>query len=349
VLALDFGLLCLVENRGKLDAAIAKAEGIAREFNADAEVSRLRVNVIIGEVSPDDARAIRAINQEMRDLMDAMASGIATLDVQKVRDAAGKAKSVGKMLEPNAKANVERALTIARKTARDIVKAGETGAIEIDQVAIQRLTEARTAFLDLDLDVETQAPEAATPVAVDFEPEAFSDLTPEEKDEAIKFWRMIPPRRSSPTRSSARSTSTTSPRPDTSPTTPTPISARTLGSGRDCDMPCDRQLKPRQTLTERVREVRTAIERLAAALTAGRVQLKIGPTGAPVFTGWDETSRDGVGDVCAYRLLMSQGSVAAKMAIAKAEQMSGRAVNKQALAQGHHSHDGGVTWHTHKG
>jgi len=168
----DFGLLCLVENRGKLDAAIAKAEGIAREFNADAEVSQLRVNVIIGEVSPDDARAIKAINQEMRDLMDTMASGLATLDVEAVRNAANKAKSVGKMLEPNAKASVERALTIARTAARQIVKAGETGAIEIDQVAIQRLTEARTAFLDLDLEVETQAPEAATPVAVDFEPEA---------------------------------------------------------------------------------------------------------------------------------------------------------------------------------
>lgn len=183
----DFGLLCLVENRAKLDVAIAKAEGIAREFNADAEVSQLRVNVIIGEVAPDDARAIRAINQEIRDLMDSMAQGLATLDVQKVRDAANKATSVGKMLEPNAKASVERALGIARKAAREIVKAGETGAIEIDQVAIQRLTEARTAFLDLDEVPEVQAPEAAAPVAVDFEPEAFSDLTPEEKDEVIKF------------------------------------------------------------------------------------------------------------------------------------------------------------------
>lgn len=172
----DFGLLCLVENRAKLDVAIAKAEGIAREFNLTAEVSRLNVNVIIGEVSPDDARAIKAINQEMRDLMDAMAKGLsepwAEGAVEMVRNAANKAKSVGKMLEPNAKANVERALTIARTAARQIVKAGEQGAIEIDQVAIQRLTEARTAFLDLDEVSETQAPEPASPVAVDFEPEA---------------------------------------------------------------------------------------------------------------------------------------------------------------------------------
>lgn len=183
----DFGLLCLQENRAKLDAAITKAEDIAREFNLTAEVSRLNVNVIIGEVAADDARAIRSINQEMRDLMDTMAQGLANLDVETVRNAANKAKSVGKMLEPNAKANVERALTIARQAAREIVKAGETGAAEIDQVAIQRLTEARTAFLDLDEVSETQAPEAATPVAVDFEPEALSDLTDEEKREVNRF------------------------------------------------------------------------------------------------------------------------------------------------------------------
>jgi hypothetical protein len=114
-------------------------------------------------------------------------------------------------------------------------------------------------------------------------------------------------------------------------------------------MPCDRKLKPRQTISERAQEVRTATERLAAALIAGRIKMTIGPTGAPVFTGWDETSRDGITDACAYRRIMRDGSVAAKLAIAKAEQLAGRSINKQALAHGHHSHDGGLTWHTHKG
>ena len=114
-------------------------------------------------------------------------------------------------------------------------------------------------------------------------------------------------------------------------------------------MPCDRKLKPRQTISQRIAEIQTAMERLAAALVAGRVQVKIGPTGAPVFTGWEEQSRDGVTDLCAYRRIMASGSVSAKMAIAKAEQMAGRVVNKAAVAAGHHSHDGGATWHTHKG
>jgi hypothetical protein len=113
-------------------------------------------------------------------------------------------------------------------------------------------------------------------------------------------------------------------------------------------MPCDRKLKPRQTISERAAEIKTATERLAAALAAGRVKVAIGPTGAPVFTGWNENDRDGIGDVCAYRRIMAQGNMAAKLALAKAEQLAGRPVSKQALAHGHHSHDNGLTWHTHK-
>jgi hypothetical protein len=113
-------------------------------------------------------------------------------------------------------------------------------------------------------------------------------------------------------------------------------------------MACDRKLKPRQTISERAVEIRQAMERLAAALVAGRVKVKLGPNGVPMFTGWDEQSRDGITDACAYRRIMSAGSVTARMAIEKAEILAGRPVNKQAVAAGHHSHDGGLTWHSHR-
>ena len=71
-------------------------------------------------------------------------------------------------------------------------------------------------------------------------------------------------------------------------------------------MACDTRLKPRQTIQERAVEVREATVRLAAALAAGRVQVKIGANGVPVFTGWDEQSRDGITDACAYRRIIEQ-------------------------------------------
>jgi hypothetical protein len=110
-------------------------------------------------------------------------------------------------------------------------------------------------------------------------------------------------------------------------------------------MPCDRRLKPRQTISQRAEEVRRAVAKLNAGLIAGRIKAKIGPQGAIAFEGFNEQERDGVTDACAYRRLLVSGSALAKAAIARAEQLAGRSIDKQTLAHGTHSHDGGKTWH----
>jgi hypothetical protein len=114
-------------------------------------------------------------------------------------------------------------------------------------------------------------------------------------------------------------------------------------------MPCYTQRKPNQTLTERKAEVREAIASLSKALIAGSAKLAIGPTGAPLFTGTDDLAKGRVTDNCAYRLIMATGSVLAKAKLQASIALSGKSVNKQAVAHGHHSHDGGATWHMHKG
>lgn len=108
-------------------------------------------------------------------------------------------------------------------------------------------------------------------------------------------------------------------------------------------MACETRLKPRQTIAERAEEVRKAVQSLDLALRMNSVKPVIGPQGAITFPQWDN-DRDGVTDTCAYRQIMASGSAMAKAAIARAEQMSGRTVNRQALAQGIHSHDGGKSW-----
>jgi hypothetical protein len=145
-----FGLLCPEAKRDALDGAVAAARAIVDEFNAGASVTRVAFNVLCGRIAPDDAEAIRAINAEMSDLMATMAEGMRNLDVKVIRDAANRARSVGQMLTPEMQDKVQAAIEIARKTAREAVKAAETGAQEIDRAAIARIQEARTAFLDLD-------------------------------------------------------------------------------------------------------------------------------------------------------------------------------------------------------
>ena len=110
-------------------------------------------------------------------------------------------------------------------------------------------------------------------------------------------------------------------------------------------MPCDRKLKKGQTISERAAELRKRGEQVDRLLTGGRVGVKIGPQGGVTFTGIPEDVRDGMTDACVYRAIMARGSHQAKMAIAKAERLAGRTVDKKVVASGLHSHDGGASWH----
>jgi len=114
-------------------------------------------------------------------------------------------------------------------------------------------------------------------------------------------------------------------------------------------MPCETKLAPGQTISGRIAEIKAAVEKLSALLAADKVKVIIGPQGSIAFQGWVEPDRNGVSDLCAYRRIMANGSVLARQKIARAEQLAGRTVNRQAVAQGCHSHDGGHTWHDHKG
>jgi len=109
-------------------------------------------------------------------------------------------------------------------------------------------------------------------------------------------------------------------------------------------MPCDTNLKPNQSLTARGVEIKRALTRLEAALTANQVKVKIGPNGAVALDGWKPDERDGVSDVCAIRTLTSENSWPLRQAIARAEAQQGRKVNPHAVAAGIHSHDGGKNW-----
>lgn len=114
-------------------------------------------------------------------------------------------------------------------------------------------------------------------------------------------------------------------------------------------MPCDRTLKRNQSIAVRAQEIKTVVAKVSIGLTSGKVKPIIGPTGAVAFTGISDLERDDVTDACIFRRIMATGSALAKAAIAKAEALAGRTINKQAIALGHHSHDNGVTWHHHKG
>src|SRR5258708_7589568 len=110
-------------------------------------------------------------------------------------------------------------------------------------------------------------------------------------------------------------------------------------------MACETKLKPKQTISQRIDEIRKVVATLSNALISGRVKAKIGSQGAIAFDGLSAEERDGVTDACAYRRLMVEGSPLARAAIVRAEQIAGRSVDRAVIGHGVHSHDGGKTWH----
>lgn len=107
-------------------------------------------------------------------------------------------------------------------------------------------------------------------------------------------------------------------------------------------MPCDTRLRQGQSISSRKAEVRKVVDTLSRKLATGSAKAKLSPKGGIAFEGLTESERDGVTDACAYRMVMVHGSALAKMAISKAEFISGR---KVVAHGGEHSHDGGNTWH----
>lgn len=181
--ASTFGLLCPEDKKADLDEAIKDAQSLANEFNSDASITRVRVYVIAGRIAADDVEAVRAINSEVRMLLSDMEDGLKNLDVQVVREAARKAKSIGRMLSPEAAERIQMAVETARELARKIVKAGEEAATVIDHAVIRKIAESRTAFLDLDEVAEVAAPEAKAR-AIDLQPETEQASTPRRRRSA---------------------------------------------------------------------------------------------------------------------------------------------------------------------
>lgn len=150
----SFALLCASANESRLESAIAEARDIAQAFNDSAKQTRLEVYILVGKVAQDDVEAAKAISAEVRELLEAMKSGIAAADPQAIRDAANRAKQLGEVLSPDVAGKVSAAIVEARRAARLIVarveKAGDKAADVLKECTVRAIETARFAFLDTD-------------------------------------------------------------------------------------------------------------------------------------------------------------------------------------------------------
>lgn len=150
----SFGYLCPEEKAQDLAEALQKAQQIARDFNAQSALCKIGVYALVGRIAASDAEAQRAINAEIKELIETMQSGVADADAKRIREAANKARQLESMLSADAAISVSEAIKEARTAARAIVKriekSGETASEVIKEISLEKMKAARFAFLDLE-------------------------------------------------------------------------------------------------------------------------------------------------------------------------------------------------------
>jgi hypothetical protein len=177
----SFGLLCPNDREAELDAAIEAAQGLAQAHNLAARTTEISVRVIKGRVAATDEEAARAIAGEMAELVDAMLTGIRSMDPGAIRDAASRARASAAMLDDAAKERAQRAVEVARDAARAIVrrisKAGEDVATVMRDLESDSIQPLRVAYLDF---AAGEAHEALPAIAVQRFAEQVVDQKPAE-------------------------------------------------------------------------------------------------------------------------------------------------------------------------
>lgn len=178
----EFAMLCLASRRAELDEAFDRARALCVEFNRNSTYTRIKFVGVAGFIADNDETAIKAIRSEMTELLEEITAGIDGLDPERVKDAAARAKKIGNMLPDEMQVRLNDTLKDVRKVAKKMVEAGEQVAIEIDAEVLNKITFARTAFLDIDGGEALEAPEDDTGRAVDLHP-AEDGVEPAEEEQ----------------------------------------------------------------------------------------------------------------------------------------------------------------------
>ena len=259
------GPLCPVDRRDELKEAIAEARELVEDFNMKATFTRVDLNVICGEVVADDVEAARALFSETERFLAQMQDGLKDLDVKKVRADCVRLLDIGQMLSPEANAMMAVAVNAARSACKRIVAAGEQAAIEIDQRTIDMIGLARNSFLDFGMDDDVEIESVHTARALDFEADESNIVFPlTEADEGAVSKQSVQKVGGLVMKATLSN------------------STQKIGEST-CHV--IRQHTPRQTVAQRMAEVRKATARIDALLAAKKVKVKFGKQGGVVFIG----------------------------------------------------------------
>lgn len=181
-LSTPFGLICPAADIEALDEAIVEADRMVAEFNGRAKHCRVHYASLRGEIAKDQAEAIAAVRTEVAALVTTMQQAVELGDVKSIRDLAGKAGQMERLLEDRTEARdqLSRAVKAARRVARAIVKRVEKGGEDLAAVLADAQTSpialARVTFTTADDVVEEASETAPEEVMPDVNLARFADF-----------------------------------------------------------------------------------------------------------------------------------------------------------------------------
>lgn len=149
-----FGLMVELDREPELRQVAAEAEREVAEFNAASRHSKVRLSWLPARVDEGatGADAVRAIRQEVEHLLQDLAEATRLGEVERIRDVAGRATSMGKLLADGSPGSgelggaIREARRVARGIVRRVVRAGEDAEAVIAEANLGVIDRARFVF-----------------------------------------------------------------------------------------------------------------------------------------------------------------------------------------------------------
>ena len=157
-----FGLICAEEDEPKLDEKIAASQAIADQFNGGAQHSKVKFATLRGKIAETKQEAVTAVRDEIAALVRDLEAATRLGRVDTIRDVAARATQMGRLLEvkSDARGKLDKAVSYARRIARDVVKRVEKGGEQIaDVLAGEKFSAIAAARFTFDEEIETQGGE----------------------------------------------------------------------------------------------------------------------------------------------------------------------------------------------
>lgn len=143
------------EKGDELNDAIRDADVAIRQYNADANYTRIDGRFLVFRIEPSDVRAAGSILGQVRDTLEEVKRAVDAADPKAIRRALGSVRRIDTMLADEQSEQLQAAFDDARRAARQLTKAAKEQDDELKELAseVEAVDTARILFAEVEKQV----------------------------------------------------------------------------------------------------------------------------------------------------------------------------------------------------